>query len=224
MANLFTSALSGMNTAQLGLATTEHNISNASTPGFTRQQILPVARLGQQTGSGFVGQGADVQNVTRIYDQYLSAQVLQEQSQATNLTTYYTALKQIDNLVADPAAGASPAMQSFFDAMSAVSNNPESIPARQTLFGNAQFAINRFQAIDQRMTDMANGLNGQITSSINAVNNPGAQQGCAGVQRHHEHAGLISAAESKFIVGRASIRRCYCDKDRRPISAPALRV
>ncbi|MDD5299471.1 MAG: flagellar hook-associated protein FlgK [Gallionella sp.] len=170
MANLFTSALSGMNTAQLGLATTEHNISNASTPGFTRQQILPVARLGQQTGSGFVGQGVDVQNVTRIYDRYLSAQVLQEQSQATNLTTYYTALKQIDNLLADPAAGASPAIQSFFDAMSAVSNNPESVPARQTLFGNAQFAINRFQAIDQRMTDMANGLNGQITSSVNAAN------------------------------------------------------
>jgi len=170
VADLFTSALSGINAAQLGLATTEHNIANASTPGYTRQQTVTVARLSQETGSGFVGQGVDVQNVTRIYDKYLSAQVLQEQSQATYLTAYHTALKQIDNLVADPTAGASPAMQSFFDAMSAVSNNPESIPARQTMLGNAQFAVNRFQAIDQRMTDIANGLNGQITSSVNAVN------------------------------------------------------
>ncbi|MDO8465983.1 MAG: flagellar hook-associated protein FlgK [Gallionella sp.] len=170
MADLFSSALSGLNAAQLGLATTEHNIANASTPGFTRQQIVPAARLSQQIGSGFVGKGVDVQNVTRIYDQYLSAQVLQEQSQATYLNTYYTELKQIDNLVADPAAGASPAMQSFFDAMSAVSNNPESVPARQTMLGNAQFAVNRFQAIDQRMTDIATKLSGQITSSINAVN------------------------------------------------------
>jgi len=170
VANLFTSALSGLNASQLGIATTEHNISNASTPGFSRQQTLPAARLSQQTGSGFIGQGVDIQGVTRIYDQYLSAQVLQEQSQATFLTTYYTALKQIDNLVADPAAGASPAMQSFFDAMSAVSNNPESVPARQTLLGNAQFAVNRFQAINQRMTDIASGLNGQITSSVNAIN------------------------------------------------------
>lgn len=170
MADLFASALSGLNAAQQGIVTTEHNIANASTPGFSRQQIVPAARLSQQTGSGFVGKGVDVQNVTRIYDQYLSAQVLQEQSQATYLTTYYTELKQIDNLVADPTAGASPAMQSFFDAMSAVSNNPESVPARQTMLGNAQFAVNRFQAIDQRMTDIATKLSGQITSSINAVN------------------------------------------------------
>ena len=170
MADLFASALSGLNTAQQGILTTEHNIANASTPGFSRQQIVPAARLSQQTGSGFVGKGVDVQNVTRIYDQYLSTQALQEQSQATYLNTYYTELKQIDNLVADPAAGASPAIQSFFDAMSAVSNNPESIPARQTMLGNAQFAVNRFQAIDQRMTDIATKLSGQITSSINAVN------------------------------------------------------
>ncbi|MDD2913802.1 MAG: flagellar hook-associated protein FlgK [Gallionella sp.] len=170
MANLFASSLSGMNAAQLGIATTEHNIANASTPGFSRQQTLPAARLSQQTGSGFFGQGVDVQGVTRIYDQYLSAQVLQEQSQATYLTAYHTALKQIDNLVADPTAGASPAMQSFFDAMSAVANNPESVPARQTMLGNAQFAVNRFQAIDQRMTDIVNGLNTQITNSVNAVN------------------------------------------------------
>ena len=171
MPDLFSSALSGVNAAQLGLATTEHNIANASTPGYTRQQIESSARFAQQTGSGFVGKGVDVRNVTRIYDQHLSTQVLLEQSQATYLTTYYTALKQIDNLVADPDAGASPAIQSFFDAMSAVSNNPESVPARQTMLGNAQFAVNRFQAIDQRITDIANGLNGQITSSISAINN-----------------------------------------------------
>lgn len=171
MPDLFSSALSGVNAAQLGLATTEHNIANASTPGYTRQQIESTARFAQQTGSGFVGKGVDIRNVTRIYDQHLSTQVLLEQSQATYLTAYYTAIKQIDNLVADPDAGASPAMQSFFDAMSAVSNNPESVPARQTMLGNAQFAVNRFQAIDQRITDIANGLNGQITSSISAINN-----------------------------------------------------
>ncbi|MFZ2301263.1 MAG: flagellar hook-associated protein FlgK [Gallionella sp.] len=170
MADLFSSALSGINAAQIGLATTEHNIANASTPGYSRQQIVPVARLAQQIGAGFVGKGVDVQNVKRIYDQHLSTQVLLEQSQATYLTAYYTELKQIDNLVADPTAGASPAIQSFFDAMSAISNSPESVPARQTLLGNAQFAINRFQAIDQRMTDIATKLSGQITSSISAVN------------------------------------------------------
>lgn len=170
MADLFTSALSGMNAAQLGVATAEHNIANASTPGFTRQQILLGSRAGQQTGGGFVGQGVDVAGIVRIYDQFLNTQVLQEQNRASYLTAYHSAMTQIDNLVADPAAGASPAMQSFFEALNGVANNPESMPARQTLLGSAQFAINRFQAIDQRLTDIANGLTGQISNSVNLVN------------------------------------------------------
>lgn len=170
VADLFTSALSGMNAAQLGVATAEHNIANASTPGYTRQQILVGSRPGQQTGGGFVGQGVDVTGVIRIYDQFLNTQVLQEQNQASYLTAYHAAIKQIDNLIADPAAGASPAMQSFFEALNGVANNPESVPARQTMLANAQFAVNRFQAIDQRLTDITDGLTGQIVNSVNMVN------------------------------------------------------
>jgi len=170
VADLFTSALSGMNAAQVGLATTEHNIANASTPGFTRQEILISSRAGHQTGAGFIGEGVDVTGVKRIYDDFLNTQVHQEQNRASYLNTYHSAIRQIDSLVADPAAGASPAMQGFFDALNGVASNPESLPSRQAFLGNAQFAVNRFQAIDQRLTDIANGLTNQIASSVNVVN------------------------------------------------------
>ena len=55
--NIFTAAITGMNAAQYGITTTEHNISNASTPGFSRQQVLLAPNIAQQFGSGFVGQG-----------------------------------------------------------------------------------------------------------------------------------------------------------------------
>lgn len=168
--NLFTSALSGLNAAQYGLATTEHNIANATTPGYTRQEVLLSARLPQLYGGAFLGEGVDIAGVRRIYDQFLNTQVLQEQSQASYLSTYHTAMKQIDNLVADPVAGASPAIQDFFNAMNGVANSPESIPARQTLLSGAQFAVNRFQAIDQRLTDIADSLTGQIVGSVNTIN------------------------------------------------------
>ncbi|HXU93142.1 MAG TPA: flagellar hook-associated protein FlgK [Gallionella sp.] len=168
--NIFGSALSGMNAAQYGLATTQHNIANANTPGFSRQVIDQQARPGQQTGAGFLGQGVDVVGVRRLYDQFISTQVLQEQTQATYLTTYHTAISEIDNLLADSAAGASPAMQQFFDSLNGVANSPESIPARQTLLGNAQFAVNRFQAIDQRLTDITTSLNGQLTNGVTTIN------------------------------------------------------
>jgi flagellar hook-associated protein 1 FlgK len=168
--NIYTSALSGMNAALLGVSTAEHNIANASTPGFTRQEIILGSRTAQSTGSGFIGQGVDVAGVKRIYDEFLTTQVLQEKTQASYLSSYHRSMQQIDNMLADPVAGAAPAMQDFFKAVNGVANTPESIPARQTMLGNAQFAINRFKGIDQRLTDIGNGLTGQITNSVNIVN------------------------------------------------------
>lgn len=173
--NIFGSALSGMNAAQYAMVTTQHNIANANTPGYNRQVVDIASRPGQITGAGFVGQGVDVAGIRRIYDQFVSTQVMQEQTQATYLTSYYTSLQQIDNLIADPTAGASPAMQQFFDALSGVASNPESVPARQTLLSNAQFAVNRFQAIEQRLTDISNGLNGQLSNSVNTINSYAVQ-------------------------------------------------
>src|SRR3989338_6147825 len=164
--NLFTSALSGMNAAQIGLATTQHNIANANTAGFTRQEVVIGSRTPQSLGGSFLGQGVDVVGVKRLYDEFLTTQIRQEQAQESYLSSYLSMMRQVDNLIADPTAGASPAMQEFFNALNGVANSPESIPARQTMLGNAQFVVNRFQAIDQRLTDIANGLNKQITASV----------------------------------------------------------
>jgi len=168
--NLFTSGLTGMNAAQFGVVTTEHNIANANTPGYTRQEVILGSHIPEQYGGSFLGQGVDVTGVRRIYDQFLNTQVLQEQNTASYLSAYYSTMQQIDNMIADPAAGAAPAIQGFFDALNGVINTPESIPARQTLLSSAQFVANRFQAIDQRLSDIATSLNGQITGSINNIN------------------------------------------------------
>lgn len=168
--NIFNAALTGMNAAQYGIATTEHNIANASTPGFSRQQVILSPAIAQQFGAGFLGQGVDVTGVRRIYDQFLNAQVLQEQNQASYLTSYHAALAQIDNMLSDPVAGVSPAMQGLFDAMNGVASNPESVPARQTLLSNTQSLVNRFQSIDQQLTSMVTGLTGQTSNSVKDIN------------------------------------------------------
>ncbi|ADL55082.1 flagellar hook-associated protein FlgK [Gallionella capsiferriformans] len=168
--NIYSASLSGMNAAQFALSTTQHNIANANTPGYSRQTMLVNSRAAQATGAGFVGQGVDVTGVVRNYDQFLTTQVRQEQTQASYLSTYLTSMKQIDNMVADPAAGVSPAIQNFFNATNALASNPESIPARQTVLSTAEATVNRFQAMDQRLTDISNSLTTQIASSVQTVN------------------------------------------------------
>ncbi len=170
MADIFGVSVSALNSAQLGLSTAEHNIANANTPGYNRQVTVQAARSAQLLGAGYVGQGSDVSSINRIYDQFLSAQVVQEQGTSAQLNSYYSQIQQVNNMLADPTAGLSPALQDFFSAVSGVSNAPESIPARQALLSNAQALVSRFQSMNQRLTDVNNGINGQIKNSVTTIN------------------------------------------------------
>jgi len=166
----FSTGVSAMNTAMVGLATTQHNIANANTPGFNRQEIVLAARSAQLSGAGYVGQGADVNSVKRVYDEFLSGQVDTEKGLAAQLNTYYAQIQQINNLVSDPDAGLAPALRDFFGAVSGVASDPGSIPARQTLLSDAQVLTSRFQSMNQQLTDINTSVNGQITASVTSIN------------------------------------------------------
>lgn len=162
--------ISALNAAQVGMTTTEHNIANASTPGFSRQEVIAGARPAQLTGAGFLGQGADVITVRRVYSEFLAGQVLSEQGQAAQLNTYYAQIQQIDNVLADPNAGLSSAIQDFFGAVNDVSNAPQSQPARQAMLSNANFLVTRFKSLDQRLTDINSSVNNQVRNSVTVIN------------------------------------------------------
>lgn len=170
MAGIFGIGISALNAAQVGLATVEHNIANANTPGFNRQEVSLAARQAQFTGSGFVGQGVDAVAVKRVYNEFIGRQVLQEQGQSAQLNTYYAQIRQIDNMLADPNSGLSPAIQGFFSAVNNVSSNPESVPARQSLINGANVLVSRFQSLNQRMADMNASVNSQIGYSVTQIN------------------------------------------------------
>lgn len=167
---IFGTGVSALNSAQMGLATAEHNISNVSTPGFTRQQTVQAARQPQFTGAGYIGQGVDVHTVKRVYSDFLGKQVLQEQGLSAQLDAHYAQIKQIDNMLADPNSGMAPAIQEFFSAVNNVANAPESQPARQAMINNANSLASRFQSINQRLVDLNNGVNSQISNSVTNIN------------------------------------------------------
>ena len=65
MAGIYGIGVKALNVAQLSLLTTQHNIANVNTPGFNRQQVLQATSFAQPTGSGFVGQGAQIESIRR---------------------------------------------------------------------------------------------------------------------------------------------------------------
>lgn len=162
--------ITGLLTAQNQLLTTSHNISNADTPSFKRQQVILNTNTPQSHGAGFVGRGVHSTTVQRIYSQFLVSQSLQVQTQSQLLDSNYAEIKQLDNMFAEATSGLSPTLQNFFSAIQDVATNPAVIPSRQAMLSNAEALVARFHSMDQRMSQIREGINTQITSTVVEIN------------------------------------------------------
>ena len=161
---------SALAAAQVGLNTTGHNIANAATPGYNRQVVVQNAAMPQNFGFGFMGQGTEVSTVKRVYSEFLGTQVRTAQSTKSGLDSYYGQIRQIDNMLADPSSGLSPALQDFFSGVQELSSSPASIPVRQAALSSAETLAARFQSIAGRLQEIDQGVNSQVTAGVSAIN------------------------------------------------------
>ncbi|WP_332778023.1 flagellar hook-associated protein FlgK [Polaromonas sp.] len=169
--SMFYTGLSGLNVAQAALVTTGHNTANVNTAGYSRQSAQIASSGGVYSPSvGFFGSGAKVSDVTRSYDQYLASQLNQAQSANQSLTTYYTQVSQIDNLLANQKAGLAPQIQTLFTHVQAVANTPADPSARQQLISSGQAVANQFRAMDQYLGSLNASVNEQISGSVAQIN------------------------------------------------------
>src|SRR3954470_17700371 len=74
-------SLRGLIAQQMLLDTTGHNISNASTDGYSRQKVnlgastaLTISTQGSVSPTGQLGSGVDVTSFSRVRDQFLDSQ------------------------------------------------------------------------------------------------------------------------------------------------------
>lgn len=169
-ANILSIGVTGLNAAQANLAVTGQNITNASTPGYTRQQTVQSANTPMYTGSGFFGQGVNVETVKRVYNEYLTAQVLSAQSSAAALASYQQQINQVANLVADANSGMGSAISSFFSSLSQLSADPSSTPSRQAFLSDAQTLVARFHDLSERLDQIKHQVNTQIASEVSNIN------------------------------------------------------
>ena len=68
----FNSAVRGLLASQRALYTTNHNIDNANTKGYSRQQVEQRATNPfKMPGIGFLGTGTEIYNVKRVRDSFV---------------------------------------------------------------------------------------------------------------------------------------------------------
>ena len=170
MPDLLGIGLSGLTANMAQLTTTGNNISNASTPGYSRQEVVQQEATPQYTGAGYLGNGVEVEQIKRDYSAFLTTQVQQATAASSQSTTYYNEIQQLDNMLGSTTSGLTPALQGFFSDVQGVANNPSDVPTRQTLMSSAQSMVATFQGLAQQMTQIGQDVNSQISASVTNVN------------------------------------------------------
>lgn len=161
----------GLQSAQVGIATTGNNISNASTAGYSEEVSQQVQGPAQNYGFGFVGSGSQVQTVVRDYNQLLTSQINSTQSASSQITSYNSLVTPLDNLVADSSAGLSPVLQSYFSSLQNLAANPSSLASQQSALSNAQTLVSQFHSLQNQITQSASTVNQEISSEVTTINN-----------------------------------------------------
>jgi len=167
---LLGTAVSGLMAFQRSIETTSQNISNANTEGYSRQRVELQTTAPQYTGGGYVGTGVKVSNITRSYDQFISGQLRSSTATFGAADAFKGLATQVDNLLADPSTGMNPAIQSFFNSVNDVANDPSSIAAREVMLSEGNSLTHRFGVVSNRLGELRQQVNSDLKSMTATAN------------------------------------------------------
>ncbi|MBU3109070.1 flagellar hook-associated protein FlgK [Clostridium gasigenes] len=129
----FNIAKRGMSVQQRTIDVTSHNISNANTPGYSRQRAkIETTRPQSISGNvGQVGTGAQVAAIERVRDSFLDYQIRGESSNLGKYDARSKFLQEVETVFNEPSeTGISSLMGKFFDSFQELSKQPNSSNAR----------------------------------------------------------------------------------------------
>lgn len=174
MGSILQTGISALNTFQRQLTTTGHNIANVNTEGYSRQRVDMGTREAQQLGTNFIGNGVHATGIRRSYDQYLAGRVRAYNSAQQEYEVYHNRASQIDNVIADAAAGLDSMMQDFFASVQDVSADPSSIPARNVMLNRSELLADRFRSLNNWVEDLRTQVNRDFDTYVTEINNLGS--------------------------------------------------
>ena len=168
--SIYSVATSALQSSQVAIATIGHNIANANTEGYRRQEVILGTNGATRTGSGFLGQGVSVTSVQRVYSELLERQVSRSEAEAGYLDQYLQGMQQINNILGDRSVGFSSMVQAFFASWSDLADDASSASARQAVLGTAETLANNLNGVGAYLQSLQDSVNADITSVVDQIN------------------------------------------------------
>ncbi|HEX7036417.1 MAG TPA: flagellar hook-associated protein FlgK [Pseudomonadales bacterium] len=170
MADLFNIGLAGLRAQQAALAVTGHNITNAETPGYSRQRVELAPQVAGSQGGSFLGSGVRIAQVARLSDGFAVAQVRMDTSLFAELSTFHSQIGQIEGLLLNDNSGLDEALKGFFNAIQQASNDPSDSASRQMVLSEAERLSGRFQTLHRRFEEQRDSVANVVSTALVRVN------------------------------------------------------
>ncbi len=158
--------------------TTGHNVANANTPGYSRQEVALVARTPfpppfarWRVEMGQIGTGVDMAGVRRMHDQFLDLQVRQQLQRLGGYESVANTLSRLEDVLLEPNDnGLGDLLNQFWNAWDELGNAPTSSAARANLISSAQTVASRFQQLFGQLDTLKGELLSQADTLAVKVN------------------------------------------------------
>lgn len=168
--NVLGVGVSSLNATLLGIRTTQHNIANASTPGYHRQEVRLTSAAPEFIGGNWLGTGVATGSVVRMYSSFLDNELRTYEGQLASSEAYAFYADQVDSLLGDSANNFDTALQKFFSGVNEVANDPTSLAAREQMLVLGKNLAGRMQLLGGRLESLGSYVNSEIDTTVAQVN------------------------------------------------------
>jgi flagellar hook-associated protein 1 FlgK len=164
----------GITAQQRALETTGHNVANANTKGYSRQEVIltttaPYSYPGMDVGQQ--GTGVKAQDIRRVREEFLDYQYRNEVKSLGRWEVRQNTLEKLEAIFVEPSdQGLSKVMDRFFDAWQNVARNPDTEGARSTLRQEGMALADAFRHLANQLNDLKADTHSAIAVKVGEIN------------------------------------------------------
>lgn len=182
MGSLYIGA-SGLQASQNALNTIAHNLSNANTSGYTRQQILltdkqynTISLNRKAVSNQQTGLGVTYAQVRQVRDYFLDQTYRKQSGRSAFYEESYEAISEIETLLNELDGKAfKESLDNLWVSIQELAKDPSSAVTQGTLVQCASQFIAKASAVSEGLKDYQDNLNQQVKTDVKRINEIGNQ-------------------------------------------------
>ena len=148
---------------QKGIYVTGNNIANVNTPGYSRQRLNISSDLPINTGIGPVGNGVTANEIKRVYDRFLGAQINNETQSLGQWEAHKDALERAEMVFNESGGyGLNQVMSEFWNAWQDLTNNPSGSVERTVLVAKSEMLAATFSQNHEDLQQIQRDIDSKI--------------------------------------------------------------